>query len=453
MSLLWTARALRDATGGLAREPFDARGISIDSRTLRPGDLFVALVGHAGDGHAHVRAALAAGAAGAMVHALPDEVSDDAPLLQVADTAAGLSALGHFARGRTAARIAAVTGSVGKTTVKEMLRRILTESGKTFAAEASHNNHWGVPLTLGRVAADAAYGIVEIGMNHAGEIAPLARLARPHVALVTAVERVHVGHLGSIEAIAAEKASILTGLEPGGTAVLPADSRWLARLRAAAGTAHIVTFGRHASADARLITADGDADGVFITADVHGTRISVRLAAPGEHMACNAVAAIAAAVALGVEAPRAAAALGGFAPVAGRGAREPILGGTATLLDESYNASAVSVRAALAVLRAQDATRRLAVLGDMLELGDEGPAEHADLASDVTAAADLLFTCGPLMAGLRDAVADGRRGAHAADSVTLAPMVRAAVRAGDAVLVKGSAGSRMSAVVAALRAA
>jgi UDP-N-acetylmuramoyl-tripeptide--D-alanyl-D-alanine ligase len=455
MSGLWTAAELLEATGGRMDVPFAASGIAIDTRRLAPGEMFIALRGAARDGHAFVADALARGAAGAMVSSLPAGVPPGAPLLVVDDTLAGLTRLGAFARARFGGRLVAVTGSVGKTTSKEMLRAILAAHGPTHAAEASFNNQWGVPVTLARLPRAAAWCVVEIGMNHAGEILPLARLARPHVVLITNIEKAHIGHLGSLEAIADEKASIAGGLEPGGVAVLPADSPLLARLRAACGAARIITFGAGAAADARLLDAAVDAEGTVLEARVAGRTLRTRLAAPGRHMAVNAVGAIAAAVALGADPVTAAEALRDFAPIAGRGARRRILlpgGGSVLLLDESYNASVPSVRAALAVLRLQPARRRIAVLGDMRELGAEGPGEHRALAPDVVAHADLLFTCGDLMGLLHEAVPADRRGAHAADAEALAPVLAAALRPGDAVLVKGSLGSRMAAVIAALEA-
>lgn len=452
MSRLWTPQDLLAATGGLLRAPISAAGVSIDTRTLRPGDLFVALVGETGDGHDHVAAALAKGAAGAMVHRLPDGVNDDAKLLQVADTLAGLRGLAAFARGRFAGRLVAVTGSVGKTTTKEMLRRICTAHGKTWAAEASHNNQWGLPLTLARLPANAAFCVAEIGMNHAGETAPLAALARPDVAVITAIAPVHIGHLGSIEAIADEKAELLAALEPGGTAVLPADSPLLGRLLARVGTAAVMRFGRGESAGVRLLDSAEDAEGSEISVDIAGHAARLRIAAPGPHMASNALAALAGAVGLGIAADSAAAALAGFTPGSGRGARRTIAvaGGSALLLDESYNASPVAVRAALGVLALQPARRRVVVLGDMLELGEHGPAAHAGLAPDVVAVADMLFTCGPLMRLLFEAAPAGLRAAHAPDSAALAPLVAGGLRDGDAVLVKGSLGSRMKTIVQAL---
>lgn len=448
MSALWTASELREATGGMMRVPFSAGGVSIDTRTIKPGELFVALIGES-DGHRWVAAALARGAAGALVHALPEDVGDEARLLLVRDTLDGLMGLGRFARARFGGRLVAVTGSVGKTTTKEMLRAILAAHGSTWAAEASHNNQWGLPLTLSRIPRRAAFCVAEIGMNHAGEIAPLARLARPEVALITNVEAVHVGHLGSVEAIADEKLCIQDGLDRG-TLLLPRDSAMFERL--AAGARHPVrSFGRHAEADDRLLEARVDAGGTDFSALIAGQRVAVRLAAPGAHMALNAVAALSAAALLGADPVRASAALAGFVPVAGRGARREIAvaGGTALLLDESYNASAIAVRAALGVLAMQPAARRIAVLGDMRELGEFGPAEHAGLA-EAASAADLVFTCGPLMAHLRDALPAGRRGDHAADSAALAPVVAAALRPGDVVLVKGSLGSRMKLIVDAI---
>ena len=452
MSALWTAEDLAAAAGGVMTRPFAANGVSIDTRTVAAGDLFVALHGENRDGHQFVAAALGAGAAGALVDRDPPDVAESAPLLWVGDTLAGLTAIGTAARARFTGRLVAVTGSVGKTTTKEMLRRILAAAGPTHAAVASYNNHWGVPLTLARLPADAAYCVAEIGMNHPGEIAPLARLARPHVAVITNIAPVHVGHMGSLEAIAAEKAAILSGLEDGGIAVLPADSPHLAILTKAAEAARIIRFGRALTAEARLLDAVSDADGVNVSMTFEGVPLRFRLAAPGAHMAMNAVAAIAAAVALGVEPHHASAALDGFSAVSGRGARRRLAlsDGEALLLDESYNASAPSVRAALAVLGLQPASRRIAILGDMLELGDASAAEHVGLAPDVVAHADLLFACGPEMRRLFDAVPASVQAAHAATSAELAPHVLAVLRPGDAVLVKGSLGSRMAAIIAAL---
>ena len=457
---LWRGKEMLEATGGSLSRPFDASGVSIDTRTLVPGDLFVALVGDGRDGHAFLADAFAKGASGAMVH--PDAVKagarpriEDAALLRVDDTFAGLTRLGGFARSRFDegnGRVVAVTGSVGKTTTKEMLRWALSAFGSTHAAVASYNNHWGVPLTLARTPRDTAFCITEIGMNHAGEIAPLARLARPHVAVITTIAKAHVGHLGSLEAIADEKASIMRGLEAGGIAVLPADSDQLARLRAAADGATVLTFGTDAAADVRLLHGEESADGSLINVDIAGRMASLHVNAPGRHMVMNALATLAAIAALGLDAREAITGLEHFVPLSGRGARRDIvLGyGSALLLDESYNANGASVRAALDVLRLQPARRRIAVFGDMLELGDEGPGEHARLAEVVGASVDRLFTCGTLMRHLFEAVPAGLRGGHAADSTALAPIVADAIRRGDAILVKGSLGSGMQRVIEAI---
>ena len=454
MSALWPASALAAATGGRMTRPFSAAGVSIDTRTLRPADLFVALAGERGDGHAYVADALSRSAAGAMVSAIPAGLSGSAPLLVVPDTLAGLARLGAFARARSTARVAAITGSVGKTTTKEMLRRILSAAGPTHAARASYNNHWGLPLTLAELPPEAAFAILEIGTNHPGEIAPLAALARPHVAIVTALARAHIGNFGTLDAIAEEKAELLAALEPSGTAILPADSPFLPRLlaRVPPGSA-IVTFGESPAADARLLGCDADSTGITLEAALAGESVGVRIAAPGQHMALDALAALAAATALGIPPHGAAAALANFAALAGRGARTTIVlpGGAAILLDESYNASPASVTAALSVLALNGGRgRRLAVLGDMLELGDAASAEHEALALAVANSADLLFACGPMMRRLFERAPPHLRGAYAEDAETLAPIVAAAVAPGDIVLVKGSLGSRMRTIVAAL---
>jgi UDP-N-acetylmuramoyl-tripeptide--D-alanyl-D-alanine ligase len=435
VTALWDSASLE--TLGRVTAPFSATGVSIDTRTLAPGDLFIALVGER-DGHEHVRAALDRGAAAVMVHRA-DCVPEGAPALVVDDTLLALHRLGEAGRARFGGRVVAVTGSVGKTTTKEMLRTALAAFGPTHAAEASYNNHWGVPLTLARLPADAAFCVCEIGMNNPGEIEPLARMVQPGVAVITNIEAAHIGHLGSIEAIADEKAAILRGLKLGGIAVLPVDSAQFDRLRALAG--ETLTFGWAATADVRV-----EEDGIV----VRGRKLPLTLMAPGGHMRSNAAAALAGAVALGLDAEIAARALATFRPLGGRGLQRVL--GQITLLDESYNANTASMRASLAVLRSMAGARRIAVLGDMLELGDFGPAEHAGLAADVADAADLLYACGPLMRHLFEAVPEKQRGVLATDSAALAPIVAEAIRPGDAVLIKGSLGSRMRAIVAGLEA-
>lgn len=444
MTILWEGDELARAVGA-ASPGFAVGGISIDTRTVKPGDLFVALQG-ARDGHDFVAEALARGAAGALVSKpMPGHV------LVVDDTLAALRLLGAAARARTSARIVAVTGSVGKTTTKEMLRRTLGGFGAVHAAEASFNNHIGVPLTLARMPRDVDFAVFEIGTNHPGEIAPLAALVRPHVAIITCVDRAHLGLMGSETAIAVEKASIFTALAPGGTAVLPADTVHDAILREAVPAgAQMIDFGERGAA--RLLDVENRAESCTVQAEIGGVREKFSLAAPGAHMARNAVAVLAAASALGLPVAPAAAALDGFAPYAGRGARREIAlpgGARILLLDESYNASGASMRAALAVLALQPG-RHVAVLGDMLELGDAAAAEHEGLRPDVLAGADLVFTCGEMMRRLFDTLPAAQQGGHEEAASALAPLVMEALRQGDAVLVKGSFGSRMRDVIAVL---
>ncbi|CAH0236983.1 UDP-N-acetylmuramoyl-tripeptide--D-alanyl-D-alanine ligase [Roseomonas sp. CECT 9278] len=450
MTPLWTSAELRAATGGTLAADVAVTGLSIDTRSIATGDLFVALR-DARDGHDFVAQALDRGAAAALVDCDPPGVAADAPLLRVGDTLAGLTALGAAGRTRSAARVIAVTGSVGKTSTKEMLRAILAASGATHAAVASYNNQWGVPLTLARTPRDSAFAVIEIGMNHPGEIAPLARLARPHVALITAIEAAHIGHMGSLEAIAREKGSIAEGLEPGGIAILPADSPQLPILRAAAATARVLTFGE--GGDARATRIAADAEGSDIAAEILGTRVEFRLGTPGLHMARNAVAALAAAAAIGADIAMGAAALAEFRALPGRGDRRRIAtpdGGTALLLDEAYNGQPPSMRAALALLKLLPARRRIAALGQMGELGDFAENEHRDLAPHLRDAADLVFACAPLMRHTLDALPPAMVGGWRETSIDLAPLVRAALRDGDTILVKGSLATGMKAVVHAL---
>lgn len=458
---LWTREDAETATGGRCAVPWRAHGVSIDTRTLAPGDLFVAISGPNHDGHDFVAKALDAGAAAAVVSRVPEGAGADAPLLVVNDTLRALEDLGRFARRRTAARVIAITGSIGKTGTKEALRTALVGQATVFASEGSLNNHWGLPLSLARMPRDTAYAVVEMGMNHPGEIEPLTRMARPHVAVVTTVERVHAAYFDSVEAIADAKAEIFAGVEPGGAAVLNRDNRQYARLAAAADAAgidRIVSFGRHDDAGVRLLIVAPEGVGSRIRVRVGAETIDCRIPVPGTHWVSNGlcVLAAAAAAAAGADVARAAAALAGFTLPKGRGRAHSVdlAGGGFELIDDSYNASPVSMAAAFEVLGLTEpgpGGRRIAVLGDMLELGADAPALHADLAEPLKAQGiDLVFTAGPAMAHLFDALPSAMRGGHAGESATLAPLVSAAVQAGDVVTVKGSAGSRMGVVVEAL---
>jgi UDP-N-acetylmuramoyl-tripeptide--D-alanyl-D-alanine ligase len=455
MTPLWTSTELRAATGGMLAADAAVTGVSIDSRSVVPGDIFIALRDQR-DGHDFVADALARGAVLAMVDHNPSGAVDTATLLQVTDTLAGLTALGAAGRARATARVVGVTGSVGKTTTKEMLRAACSAFGATHASAASHNNHWGVPLTLARLPRDAAFAVVEMGMNNRGEITSLSRLARPDIGIITSIGTAHIGQLGSQAAIAAEKGDIIAGIAPGGTVILPADSAFLPELtmRARDAGLHVITHGEATGADAQLLSYKPLSDGGIAEIALHGQRLALRLAAPGRHVAQNACAVLAATASLGLAADIAARALGDFTAGAGRGAMRRIraAGGEALLIDDSYNASAASVRAGLAVLAAQPATRRIFAFGDMLELGAEGPAQHAALAEDALKTCDLVFCCGALSKHLFEALPAQYRGGHFPDSVSLAPALRAALKPGDVVLVKGSLGSRMGLVITALTA-
>lgn len=461
---LWTDAEAVAATGGRASAPFSAGGVSIDTRTLAKGDLFCAIEGVSQDGHQYVSAAFKAGAAAALVQA-GRIAQPEGPVLEVPDTLEALRALGRAARARSKAKIAAITGSVGKTGTKEALRTVLAAQAATHASEGSLNNHWGAPLSLARMAREAAYGIFELGMNHPGEITPLTELVRPHVALITWIAPAHTAFFKSVAEIADAKAEIFTGMK-GGTAVLPRDSEYFNRLGAAArraGIARVIAFGTHKSAEARLVDADLGATQSTVTAEILGTRLRYTIGSPGKHWVSNSLAVLAAAHALGADLAKAAAALAQVQPPKGRGQRHRVVlangngrngGQTFTLIDESYNASPEAVRAALATLALaapEPGGRRIAVLGDMRELGDEADAIHAALApAFVAARVDLVFTCGTHTAALAAALPAARRGAHAPDSAALQPLVVKAVRAGDVVMVKGSLGSRMAPIVQAL---
>lgn len=465
---LWTAKEAVAATGGRATAGFAASGVSIDSRSLARGDLFVAL-SDARDGHEFVAAAFGAGAGAAMVSRVPDDAPKDAPLLIVDDPLCALGRLAVAARARTEAKIVAVTGSVGKTGTKEMLRVCLGADGATHAAEKSFNNHWGAPLTLARMPKETRFAAIELGMNHAGEIAPLSRMTRPHVALITTIASVHMAAFSAEEEIADAKAEIFEGLEPGGVAVLNADNRHTPRLRSAAQAhgARVITFGAAEDADVRLLDARLTSHATVVCANLNGKPLVFKIGAPGRHLAMNALAALAAAEAAGADVARAALALGSWTPPDGRGSRWRILlgaggiDGSITLIDESYNANPVSMRAALEVLGAAtpedhvgriDKGRRVAFLGDMLELGPEEQALHSGLAGAAEMAkVDLVHTCGPLMRGLHQTLPPEKRGKWFETSAEMAAAAGRKLDAGDVAMVKGSLGSKMAVVVESIR--
>ncbi len=457
--MLWTAQDAAKATGGTATGDWTATGVSIDTRTLAPGDLFVALRGPSFDGHRFAADALAKGAAAVMIDQVPEELPADASTLRVEDTQQGLEALGAAGRARTRARVLAITGSVGKTGTKEALRHALAQQGKAHASAASFNNHWGVPLSLARLPQDAAFAVFELGMNHAGEISGLVRQVRPHAALITTVAPAHLGNFENEEGIADAKAEILEGIVEGGTAVLNRDNRHFARLERAARdqqVSHIATFGQDPDAGVRLLDADCHADASDAHAIVHGLEVRFRIALPGRHWVINALGVLAMVQAADADVTRAAESFATLGPAAGRGERRQIQlsDGPFELIDDSYNANPTSMAAAFDVLgRAKLGAqgRRIAALGDMLELGVHSADMHAGLVQPIREAGiDCVFTCGPEMAALDAALPEQLRGGHAEDSATLGELVAGNVRAGDVALVKGSAGAKMGKVVAAL---
>ncbi|HEV2562974.1 MAG TPA: UDP-N-acetylmuramoylalanyl-D-glutamyl-2,6-diaminopimelate--D-alanyl-D-alanine ligase [Rhizomicrobium sp.] len=458
MSALWTSADAEAATLGRATRAFDVAGLSIDTRTLQPGDLYVALKGDTRDGHDFVKAAFAAKAAAALVSRKPDGVAEE-PLLMVANTLRGLEDMTRASRARSHAKIVAVTGSAGKTTTKEMLRLAFGALGQTHASAASYNNHWGVPLSIASMPRDAQFGIFEIGMNHFGEIRPLVGFARPHAALVTTIAPAHLEFFGTCEAIADAKSEIFEGIVPGGAALIPADSSYADRLKARAkqaGVSRILTFGEKTGSDARLIATSQIESGMKLDAQILGRPLSFRIGAPGAHIASNAMGALLAVAAVDGDLLNAAAALSSFSALKGRGARFRVSvgDGSAEVIDESYNANPASMAAALALLgSAQTKGRRIAVLGDMLEMGPDGPTHHAALARDIEAArVDLVFANGAQMKSLWDVLPASRRGAYGEKSVDIASALMSALRAGDVVLVKGSLGSRMAVIIDALKA-
>jgi len=472
---LWTSDEAAQATGGSTGQ-WTATGVSIDTRTLEPGDLFVALQA-ARDGHDFVAQAMDKGAAAALVSRVPEGV-DASKCLLVSDVQSGLEALGRFARARTEARVVAVTGSVGKTSTKEMLRAALAGQGATHASVASYNNHWGVPLTLARMPADTKLAVIEIGMNHPGEIAPLARMARPHVALVTTVGLAHLEAFGSIAGIAAEKASIFEGLEKGGTAVfngdLDPDLLTILDNAAGVGGGPRIRFGANQGCHYCLSNVRTLPDCTVAEATTHGapgfdngTNLLLKVRSPGVHFAANGLGAFAAAMALGADPAQTLIGLGNWSPPAGRGAREVIAldpvetDMTLELIDDAYNANPTSVAASLEVLAAAEVHhdvgrvskgRRIAFLGDMKELGPTGPADHAALAQlRAMDRVDRVHCIGPLMANLHAALPEAQKGEWVETTAELVPRLRHLLDSGDVVLAKGSLSMGLTGIVEGIR--
>lgn len=451
---LWTATEAAKATNGRAIGTWSVNGVSIDTRTLEPGDLFVALKA-ARDGHEFVGQALEKGAGAALVSHIPDDLPDDAPLLLVDDVQTALEDLGRAARARTDARVVAVTGSVGKTSTKEMLAAMLGGQGKTHASVASYNNHWGVPLTLARMPADTEFAVIEIGMNHPGEIAPLAKQARPHVAMVTTVAAAHLEAFDSVTAIAQEKASIFEGLESGGVAVVNADIDDAEVLRKAAlqAQATVLAFGTKAQ-DYHLQSVELDGDQTISHAVIAGQELTFEIQSAGVHFAMNGLGALAATAALGADQGASVSGLATWRPFKGRGVRETLTlpDGSFELLDDSYNANPTSMAAALAVLAAAKGVRRIAFVGDMKELGPQAEALHAGLAElEAMSSIEQVHCVGPLMKSLHLALPNDKRGFWCETSAEMAQKLNELVETGDIVLAKGSLSMGLARIVDGLR--
>lgn len=463
MNWLWTVQELISVMSGrpVGNLPLGITGISIDSRTVKPGEAFFAIKGDRVDGHDYASFAVANGAGLLVISEakLPALGRLTVPMIVVEDVLAALVKLGIAARARSQAKIIAVTGSVGKTTTKEILRQILEPSGKVHAAVASFNNHWGVPLTLARMPADCDFGVFEVGMNHPGEIRPLVKLVRPHVATITTIAAAHLGNFRDLEEIAAAKAEIFEGVEPGGAVVLNRDNSQFDFLEEAAqkaGVEHIYTFGQHAKADFRLADYENTPSGSTLWAIINGETRELRIGAPGRHIADNAMAALGVALLCGADLENAVSALRRLEAVKGRGQRHRLTvgDGSFVLIDESYNANPASMRAAIAVLATVDAKaqgRRVAVLGDMLEMGEFSAQVHEELAGPLLAAGiENVWLAGEAMAHLRDALPDSVNVFWFETTQELNEFVATAVQPGDILMLKSSLGIGFGKIVAAL---
>jgi len=458
---LWTAKDAASATGGKTSGDWSVNGVSIDSRTVQKGDLFFAIKGDNGDGHAYAADAIKKGAAAAVVSQKIDGIPEE-KLLIVEDTFKALQDLGAASRARSGATIIGITGSVGKTGTKEFLATAFGALGQTHASVKSYNNHWGVPFALSSMHAGSDYGIFEMGMNHPGEITPLSRMVKPDIAIITTIAPVHVGNFeNGIEGIAAAKAEIMDGMKPGAKIILNRDNEWFDYLQTAAMKKglEVFSFGEDNGADARLDNCIEAANGSRITAKIGDEMIDYTIQIAGRHIALNTLSVLMAVKLAGGDIKKAAKALSRQEPIIGRGKREFLDIGDKnnpiTLIDESYNANPAAMRAAFKVLALIDpgrGGRRIAVLGDMLELGADGARHHAELALPLKAAnVDLVYTCGKLMKNLHESLPANQRGVHKDSSADLAQIVPDVLVPGDVVMVKGSLGSKMGSIVEALR--
>ncbi|MFD2206337.1 UDP-N-acetylmuramoyl-tripeptide--D-alanyl-D-alanine ligase [Kiloniella antarctica] len=459
--VLWTAQEAADATGGENTCDWQATGLSLNTRNLEKGDLFFALQGPNFDGHDYVADAFEKGASVAVVERRPERLSEDVCLHIVDDTLGALNRFGAAARANSTAKFIGVTGSVGKTSIKEMLRHCLSKQEVTAASAASFNNHWGVPLSLARMPRNAVYAVNEVGMNSPGEIRELSKLVRPDVAIISTIEAVHFEFFKSIEEIAQAKCEIFEAMDNSGVAVLNKDHPLFELMAESAkenGVQNIIGFGEHPQSDARLIGYELFAEYSRVQADISGSVVDYTISNPGFHWILNSLAALAAIQAIGADVSKAAADLSTLHGLAGRGEKTLLAlenGDSFELIDDSYNASPVSVRAAINVLAnatPRESGRRIVVLGDMLELGSKSRKIHADLAGPINVSGiDLVFTCGAHMEALHEALPAEIRGVHKKNSTELAAIIADIVQANDVVSVKGSLGSRMSVIIDRLK--
>ena len=463
MSLLWTSDALVEAIEGrpISQMPEGITGISIDSRSLKPGDAFFAIKGDAMDGHDFATAAIKAGAALLVVSEgkLPALGHLGAPMIVVPDVLAALEKVGVAARARSRARIIAVTGSVGKTSTKEALRHALSSVSKVHASSASFNNHWGVPLTLARLPEDFDYAVFEIGMNHPGEISPLVRMVQPHIAVVTLIATAHIGFFRNLDEIAKAKAEIFEGVESGGAVLLNRDDgrfKLLEKFARYAGIDNVMSYGENARSTFRLLKCTLEADHSMIVVRIDGRDIPVRIGAPGRHIVQNALAVLGAAHLCGADVPTVATALAAMTAESGRGNRHVLQlpDGPITLIDESYNANPASMKAAIELLDATPvygAGRRIAVLGDMFELGSYSTKLHSVLAELIgSSRTDMVMMAGPEMKALADTLPEGFRAEYRSGVEELKSVLFKTLQPGDAVMIKSSKGFGFNFLVDAL---
>ncbi len=458
---LWSAHEIAAVTGGTASGTWFSSGVSINTRTLKVGDLFVAIRGPMFDGHQFAAEAVKKGASGLLIDTHPANLPERAPIVLVNDTLAALHALGNASRRRSEALIIAVTGSVGKTSTKNALYHALSLQGQTTCSQASHNNFWGVPLSLSQMARRDQFGIFEVGMSHPGEISPLSKMISPNIAIITNVEPAHTANFDSLELVAKEKAEIFDGLEPSGVAVLNADNKFFSYLKArskSVGVRNLLTFGSASDADTRLISLSSDCQGSYIEASIKGKRISYKVSLPGKHQVMNSLATLTAIHAAGADIDAAAASFGQLVPLPGRGKSYQcrILGGSIKLIDESYNANPASMRAALDNLgntKIDPPGRRIAVLGDMLELGRNSQTYHLNLAPTILKnQVEKIFAVGNQMEGLFESLPPDMQCFFSADTKGLTKEILKILQPNDIVLVKGSNAVGMASVVTEIRA-